>query len=157
MILALAAAAALYVTGYLIGHVSGRLHQVRLAVSLPMLPVVAFVPLLLVLAGIVLIGACSPANAAPRSCGTERSAIKLGLDAEAPKLSTEPASTTIYNLVNLPRPGHIPESARASDVERMVWTVTATVTGYRAEGDGDYHIVIVDGNQRMIVEIPDPD
>lgn len=105
----------------------------------------------------VVLGGCSPAHASPH-CGSERATVKLGLDAEAVRLSTEPYDTTVSALVNLPRPGRLPDDRRASDVERMVWRVEATVVAYRAEDDGDIHVAIADSDgHRMIVEIPDPD
>lgn len=95
---------------------------------------------------------------ANHACGVERAAVKLGLDPEAVKLPTEPYDSTIARMVALPRPGQLPESARACDVECMVWRVEAQVVGYKLEADGDYHIVISDGEgHHMIIEIPDPD
>lgn len=107
---------------------------------------------LVIIAAVVIAATAAIADARP--CGSERSAIKLGLDEEAKRLSTEPYDTTIDRLVNLPRPGRLPDDHRASDVERMVWRVDAVVVAYRAEDDGDIHVVVTDGTRTMIVEIP---
>lgn len=91
-------------------------------------------------------------TSASADCGTERAAVKLGLDSDAARVTTEPRSTTIAALSALPRP----HTARRAPAELQVWRVTATLIAYRAEADGDYHLVISDGRRTMIVEIPSP-
>lgn len=110
------------------------------------------------LAGLVVLAiALLCARTAAADCGEERASIKLGLDEEAKRIDTEAVDTTIASLVNLPRPGKMPEDRRASSVERTVWRVEATVIAYKVEQDQDFHLVISDGARTMIVEIPSPE
>lgn len=105
----------------------------------------------------ILLVALATATAHASPCGEERAAVKLGLDAEAVRLSTEPYDTTVARLVALPRPGRIPESTRAGDVERMVWRVEGTMVAYKLETDGDFHVVLADEHGvTLIVEVPAP-
>lgn len=107
---------------------------------------------------LLVLGIGATAHAERRACGEERAIIKLGLDPGAVKIPTEPYDSTIARMVALPRPSKLTEAKRAGDVEDIVWRVDAVVTGYKLEGDGDYHIVIADDEGRhMIVEIPDPE
>lgn len=86
--------------------------------------------------------------------------MKLGKDADARKVPLLPVDATIAELVLRPAPRHPPSSRRARDerdTEFKVWKISGTVTGYKLEADGDYHVVIADEHgQTMIVEIPDP-
>lgn len=91
-------------------------------------------------------------------CGVERWSIKTGTDANAGSinlLATTP--TTIASLVALSAPNPIPVNARVSPTETTVWTIDATLTGFKVEGDSDYHLVIADASgATMIAEIPSP-
>lgn len=91
----------------------------------------------------------APATA---DCGAERSAVKLGLDADADRVTTEPRSTTIAALSTLPRP----RTAHRAPAELQFWRVSATLVAHKIEADGDYHLVLSDGRRTMIVEIPSP-
>lgn len=109
-------------------------------------------------AALVLTGAVGLAAAAPHhDCGEERAEIKLGLDPEARVIATAPFDTTIAALAGVRRPRTTPADQRASSVERTVYRVHAVLSGYKLEDDGDIHVVISDGMQTMIVEIPAPD
>lgn len=94
---------------------------------------------------------------APADCGEERAALKLGLDADARHVDLRPADTTIAELVALPVPHHPMRHhpMRRAPAELRTWRVSATVTGYKLETDGDYHVVLSDEHgATMIVEIP---
>jgi hypothetical protein len=87
-----------------------------------------------------------------------RWSVKTGADPGAAQLVGQaPTDTTIANLRALAVPAVLPPDARAQGAEETVWRLVATLTGYKQESDGDYHLVIVDelGNT-MIAEIPDP-
>ena len=76
----------------------------------------------------------------------ERWPVKTGADAG-----------TIAGMVALAVPAVRPPDARAPGAEETVWELNATLTGYKHESDGDYHLVIADGQgNAMIAEIPDP-
>lgn len=111
----------------------------------------------LLVAGLVaiLMLASGLASASPRreSCGEERAAVKLGLDADAPRVAVLPAEVTIAELVALSRPRAA--ATRRAGAELQVYRVHATVVAYKAEDDGDLHVVIADDDGRhMIVELP---
>ena len=89
-------------------------------------------------------------------CGVERWSVKTGTDADAGSVnlaSTTP--TTIATLVALSAPQPIPVNNRVRPTETTVWTIDATLTAFKVEGDSDYHLVITDPNgASMIAEIP---
>jgi hypothetical protein len=87
-----------------------------------------------------------------------RWSVKTGADAGAGQLVGQvPTPTTIAALRALPVPAVLPPDGRSAGAEQTVWQLEATLTGYKHEQDGDYHLVIADdqGN-KMIAEIPDP-
>lgn len=88
----------------------------------------------------------------------ERWSVKTAADAGAQQLVGQaPTVTTIANLVTLPVPAVRPPDARTPGAEETVWQLDATLTGYKQEADGDYHLVITDDQgHTMIAEIPDP-
>src|SRR6202007_2799106 len=68
-----------------------------------------------------------------------------------------PVAGTIAGMVALAVPAVRTPEARAPGAEETVWELNATLTGYKHESDGDYHLVIADGQgHTMIAEIPDP-
>ena len=88
----------------------------------------------------------------------ERWPVKTGADAGAANLVTQvPVAGTIPGMVALAVPAVRPPDARAPGAEETVWELNATLTGYKHESDGDYHLVIADGQgHTMVAEIPDP-
>src|SRR5246127_3311998 len=88
----------------------------------------------------------------------ERWPVKTGADAGAANLVTQvPVAGTIAGMVALAVPAVRPPDARVPGAEETVWELNATLTGYKHESDGDYHLVIADGQgHTMIAEIPDP-
>lgn len=91
--------------------------------------------------------------------GIERWSIKTGTDAQATAVNVSPVSGTIVELISLQAPAdpdQIPD--RLAPTEETVYTLQATLTAYKLEADGDFHLVIADeNNNTMIAEIPDPD
>ena len=88
----------------------------------------------------------------------QRWSVKTGADADAAKLvGQSPTATTIASMRALAVPAVLPPAGRSQGTEETVWQLDATITGYKLESDGDYHLVIADGQGRtMIAEIPDP-
>jgi hypothetical protein len=88
----------------------------------------------------------------------QRWQVKTGADPGAAKLvGQSPTATTIAAMRALAVPAVLPPEARSQGTEETVWRIDATLTGYKIEADGDYHLVIADAQgQTMIAEIPDP-
>lgn len=88
----------------------------------------------------------------------QRWSVKTGADAGAANLVGQaPVAGTIAGMVALAVPAVLPPDARSPGTEETVWELDATLTGYKHESDGDYHLVIADGQgHTMIAEIPDP-
>lgn len=91
-------------------------------------------------------------------CGRERWPVKVGDDADAARVDlTKTVPSDIATLDALPAPDLRPEAARASATEETVFVVEATLTSYKHETDGDYHLVLTDeAGHTLIAEIPDP-
>ena len=88
----------------------------------------------------------------------QRWSVKTGADPGAANLVGQtPVAGTISDMVALAVPAFLPPDARSPGAEETVWELNATLTGYKHEADGDYHLVIADGQgNTMIAEIPDP-
>lgn len=88
----------------------------------------------------------------------QRWSVKTGADPDAAKLvGRAPTPTTIASMRALAVPAVLPPEGRSQGTEETVWQLDATLTGYKLESDGDYHLVIADGQgSTMIAEIPDP-
>ncbi len=112
----------------------------------------------------VLLGACllpeedRPAQRVQRlgsRCGEERWSVKTGSDPDASSVNLTPQDVLISDLVALPRPGVLPHQRRIGVAERQVYRLTrVTLVKYKRENDGDFHLVLSDGTQTMIAEIP---
>ena len=88
----------------------------------------------------------------------QRWSVKTGADADAANLvGQSPTATTIASMRALAVPAVLPPDGRSAGTEETVWQLDATLTGYKLESDGDYHLVIADAQgNTMIAEIPDP-
>ena len=88
----------------------------------------------------------------------QRWSVKTGADADAANLvGQSPTATTIASMCALAVPAVLPPEARSQGAEETVWQLDATITGYKLESDGDYHLVIADEQgHTMIAEIPEP-
>ncbi len=91
-------------------------------------------------------------------CGVERWQVKTGTDSDAGLVNLSSiAPNSIASLTALATPGSIPPTNRIQPTETTLWSLNATLTEFKLEGDSDIHLVIVDGNgNSMIAEIPDP-
>ena len=123
---------------------------------------------LFLLAGLVLASACSSQVPTPQSqeddqeitsgrCGVERWAVKTGTDSQAGQVNLTPQDATVTGLDVLPTPSSLPASGRIAPTELQAVRLTnVTLVQYKLENDGDYHLVLNQGGQTMIGEIPDP-
>lgn len=88
-------------------------------------------------------------------CGVERWAVKTGTDAAAQNVNLDVVQpTTVAAMDGLNAPSN--PTARVQPTETTEFQIKATMSGFKQEGDSDYHIVITDGRNTMIVEIPSP-
>lgn len=89
------------------------------------------------------------------TCPYERGPVKEGSDADRYKVSTTVAATSVYYLRTRPKPSTYPRNNRLSPYELHTYAVTAYLTQYKVESDGDLHLVLKDSSGRsMIAEIP---
>ena len=89
-------------------------------------------------------------------CGVERWAVKTGSDPDVGLINTTPKAATIAALTALPAPKALPPAHRIAPVETTTYIVHAVLTGFKLEGDSDYHLVIADGAATMIAELASP-
>ena len=91
-------------------------------------------------------------------CGVERWQVKTGTDSDAGSVNLSSSTpNTIASLTALAKPSTIPPTSRIQPTETTLWSLNATLTEFKLEGDSDIHLVIVDENgNSMIAEIPDP-
>ncbi len=79
------------------------------------------------------------------ACGVERWPVKTGTDPNAGLIDlAHSQATTIAALSRLGPPAVLPQDARIKPVEVTQYTVTATLAGYKMEGDSDYHLILQD-------------
>jgi hypothetical protein len=93
------------------------------------------------------------------TCGAWRWPVKTGSDADRHKVSRTVVHTTIRYLRARTAPssfvGH--QDRRFRGAERHTYQLTARLTQFRLEDDGDIHLVLKDSAGRdMIAEIPMP-
>ncbi|HYV48863.1 MAG TPA: hypothetical protein VFA20_28585 [Myxococcaceae bacterium] len=91
------------------------------------------------------------------TCGVERWAVKTGTDADKALVNVTPVDTTIATLIGYPAPSSFPSNNRILPQEATVYRLkNVTLTQYKLESDSDYHLVLSDGANTMIAEIPNP-
>lgn len=92
-------------------------------------------------------------------CGTERWAVKTLSDEEVACVNFIPSQTTVSWLVSQPVPERLPVLGRSGTIECQVWQLSGQLVEFKAEDDGDFHIVLADLEKpdlTIIAEIPDP-
>ncbi len=100
---------------------------------------------------------CAAPSPQPQSCGVERWSVKTGTDADAGLVNLNSASpSTIGSLSAIASPSPIPANNRVAPAETTQWIIQGTLTKYKLEADSDYHLVIQDGTNTMVTEIPYP-
>ncbi len=144
--------------GILGGLLLHRIEQHQQAAQLPA-PVVFETPAPAVPTTSESFPGCEIEPAQALSCGAERWLVKTLSDPDAPKINWTPVSATVTELGSLPRPGSLPEDHRTPPVELQVYKVKAILTDFKREKDDDFHLVLVDPDNRahtMVAEIPAP-
>jgi hypothetical protein len=110
-------------------------------------------------AGLTLgIAPAQPAHAVT-ACGVWRWPVKTGSDADRYKVSKTVTGTTIRYLRSRTAPSFhdYHQNHRFRGVERHTWQLTARLTQFRLEDDGDIHLVLRNSSGKdMIAEIPRP-
>jgi hypothetical protein len=91
-----------------------------------------------------------------RCGGTERWDVKVLADTGAAHVNYTPLTTTIDSLVHIVTPTPGTSEPRIAGLEYQAYTVNCTITALRTETDYDYHLVLFDGTNTMIGEVPDP-
>jgi hypothetical protein len=88
-------------------------------------------------------------------CGVERWSVKTGTDSQASSVNLTPQATTIGALGAIAPPNPIPPSSRVAPTElQAVQLTNITLTEFKLESDSDTHLVLTDGSNTMIGEIP---
>jgi hypothetical protein len=87
--------------------------------------------------------------------GDTRREVKLMTDALAASVDTVPVSISLKDFGDLSVPEVSTETGR-QEIEKKVYSVTATVDKVKIEQDGDYHIRLKDGDAYLITECPNP-
>jgi hypothetical protein len=85
--------------------------------------------------------------------------VKTLSDEQVSCVDFTPKQTTVSWLVSQPTPERLADNTRAGSLECQLWQVTGRLLEYKAEDDGDCHLLLSDllrPDQTMIVEIPDP-
>lgn len=95
----------------------------------------------------------------PKACGIERWLVKNLADSDTLLVNFSPFATSIKQLASLPKVSPKDDEPRRAD-ERQSYRVTARLTDYKLEDDGDIHIVLKDledSTFTLVAEIPNPD
>jgi hypothetical protein len=89
------------------------------------------------------------------SCPVERGPVKEGSDLDRSKVSSTVSKVSVAYLRGRAKPWSYPKSHRVTATELHTYQVTAYLTQYKQESDGDFHLVLKDSSGRsMIAEIP---
>ncbi len=91
-------------------------------------------------------------------CGVYRWSVKTGTDPDAVNVDLSHVQvTTIANLVAIPAPSYRPSNGRISPLEDTVYEIKdVQLTQDALEADSDFHMVVSDGSNTMITEVPFP-
>ncbi len=91
------------------------------------------------------------------SCGgVERWDVKVLTDSRVNTIDFNPAFISVYGLVTLVTPKPSTTMPRYAGIEDKTFKLICKITIKRNEADGDYHLVLSDGINSFIGEIPNP-
>jgi hypothetical protein len=91
------------------------------------------------------------------SCGgVERWGVKTLTDASAFSVNLTPVNSSVAALVALTAPTPYAGMPRTPPIETTTYSITCFITIKKEEADSDYHLVLSDGINTLIGEIPDP-
>lgn len=88
--------------------------------------------------------------------GVERWSIKVLTDALASTVDFSPINSSVQNLVTLTTPFADPYMSRVAGIEDKTYKIVCNITIKKDESDNDFHLVLSDGTNTLIGEIPDP-
>jgi len=109
-------------------------------------------PLLIIL----LLFSCQKGKKNPDACnGNTRREIKLMTDEKSSEVNLVSDTTTIKKLGDLAVP-EVKTDTERQPVEMQLYTVRCKVDKVKREHDGDFHIRLVDGEDYLIAECPNP-
>ncbi len=91
-----------------------------------------------------------------RCGGVERWSVKVLTDNLANTVNFTPINSTVLNLVTLSTPFADPYMGRSAGIEDKTYKITCNITIKKDESDNDMHLVLSDGTNTLIGEIPDP-
>lgn len=90
--------------------------------------------------------------AAAFACPKQRADVKNLSDAAAAEIPALAEKRTIAELTALPRPAEL--TARTEN-EKKRFELAGTVTRIESEQDGDMKVFLLDGDQRIVIELPE--
>jgi hypothetical protein len=89
------------------------------------------------------------------TCPSERGPVKEGSDADRFKVSTTVYKESLTYMRARTKPSSYPRNNRVTFTELHIYQVTAYLTQYKQEPDGDIHLVLKDASgHSMIAEMP---
>ncbi|MGP8217117.1 MAG: T9SS type A sorting domain-containing protein [Bacteroidia bacterium] len=89
--------------------------------------------------------------------GAERWSEKVFTDTGAVRIDfAHPHPSSVTHLIGLPTVTPSTYQNKIEPQEDSVYTVVVHITEYRPESDSDCHLVITDGVNTMVAEVPDP-
>ncbi len=110
----------------------------------------------LVVVSIVTCPSCKKGKHNDEACnGDTRREVKLLVDGRAPLVDTVSIFITIDSLGALEVPEVHSETGR-QDMELFTYTVRCIVEEEDRKRDGDYHLLLKDGDKYIIAEVPNP-
>lgn len=119
----------------------------------------------MILPFVLLLLSCSPKTSETvmtipvADCGVERWAIKCLSDKDTAKINFDSVTCiTVDSLTKIPKTS-IGKNSERQPSEMLLYKVTAAITDYKKEDDGDIHIVLQDTatGATMIAEMPNPE
>jgi hypothetical protein len=87
-------------------------------------------------------------------CGVERWAVKTLSDLDAHSVDLVPRRATVAGMNALPAPAVPEDDTTRLPSERQAFRVAATLVKYKLEADEDIHLVLAEGGETMIAEMP---
>lgn len=104
----------------------------------------------------ILLFSCNKTSKIDDDCnGNTRREVKILIDDQANDINFSVINSTIDSLQNIEVIVPEKETPRL-DVEKQVYSITATVDKVDRKPDGDIHIRLTDGTNYLIAEIPNP-
>jgi hypothetical protein len=115
------------------------------------------VALCIVVACCIFAAATTPTSAghSAAACGSRLWGLKTLSDPGRRLIYLRPRPTTIAEVNARPMPRRTP-TWRSQGYAHRVWELVAQIVEYKLEADGDIHLILFDGGDYMIAELPSP-